>query len=63
MHPASYYLAQANLAGLRHQTQRDALATALSAITTGAGIYSPHYRPRRAGRQAGLRGSPKRSIP
>jgi hypothetical protein len=49
MHPASYYLAQAYLAGLRHQTQRDALVTAPSAITPG-GICSPHYRPRRAGR-------------
>ena len=32
MHPASYYLAQANLAGLRHQTQRDALATAGASV-------------------------------
>ena len=64
MHPASYYLAQAYLAGLRHQTQRDAPATAPSAVAPGAGICSPHCRPRRrAGRQAGLRGLPKRSIP
>lgn len=63
MHPAGYYLAQAYLTGLRHQTQRDALGHGTQRATTPGRHLLPALRPSAAGQVGRIAGCTEAKHP